>query len=185
MSKEKDPVIVDDNHESIGTLFKLRTPSLLLGLVLGIGISFVTSNFEEVLAKNVHVAFFLPFIVYIADAVGTQTEAIYSRALKHGKDKYFKYFWKELLLGIVYWIVFWVLSGIIAFMWLHDLPTAQTVALASLVAIAVAPIVSLTIAQIFRREHQDPAAGTGPVATVIQDLISVVIYGAVASMIVL
>src|SRR5574344_1766808 len=77
----------DDNYEPIKTLCRLRLPSLIIGLVLGICISFVTSNFEEVLSQNVQVAFFMPFVVYIADAIGTQTETIYSRNLKTGKAK--------------------------------------------------------------------------------------------------
>ena len=77
----------DDDNESVTTLFKLRAPSLLVGLFLGIGISFITSSFEEVLSRNIHVAFFLPFVVYMADAIGTQTEAIYPRDLKNRQSK--------------------------------------------------------------------------------------------------
>src|SRR5574344_2649295 len=84
-NKKEKIVYVDDNYEPIRTLFKLRLPALIIGLILGIGISFVTSRFEAVLAKNIQVAFFLPFIVYIADAIGTQTETISSTTLNNGK----------------------------------------------------------------------------------------------------
>lgn len=92
----------DDNYEPIKTLFKLRLPSLIIGLGLGICISFVTSNFEEVLAQNVQVAFFMPFVVYISDAIGTQTETIYSRNLKTGNVKLGRYLRKESLLGMTF-----------------------------------------------------------------------------------
>ncbi len=77
---------VDDNHESVWVLFKLRMPSLIMWLALGIGISLITASFEEVLSKNIQIAFFLPFVVYIADAVGTQTESIYASNLKTNKN---------------------------------------------------------------------------------------------------
>lgn len=74
MNNHKGSSYADDDYESIGTLMKLRAPALVIGLFLGIGISFITSRFEEVLSHNLRVAFFLPFVVYIADAIGTQTE---------------------------------------------------------------------------------------------------------------
>ncbi|NCS98134.1 MAG: magnesium transporter, partial [Candidatus Pacebacteria bacterium] len=175
----------DDDYESIKTLFKLRAPALIIGLILGIGISFITSNFEEVLAHNVQVAFFLPFIVYIADAIGTQTEAIYSRDLRTGKAKFSNYFRKELMLGLIFGFIFCVFSGGISFLWLGDKLLALSVSVASFLTITIAPLVVLLVAYTFQSAHKDPAAGTGPVATVIQDMLSVVIYGIVTSIIIL
>jgi len=58
----------DDDKYSIRILGLMRTPPLLIGLVLGFFMSLATSRFEEVLSKHVQVAFFIPFIVYMADA---------------------------------------------------------------------------------------------------------------------
>jgi len=185
MSNHKKLIYADDDCESVGTLMKLRAPALVLGLILGIGISFVTSSFEEVLSRNIHVAFFLPFIVYIADAIGTQTEAIYSRDLRTGKAKFGTYLRKELALGMIFGLIFGICSGAICFLWLHENRLALSVSIASFLAIATAPMIALLVAHTFQSAHKDPAAGTGPVATVIQDMLSVVIYGIVASIIIL
>lgn len=184
MPKEKT-IYVDDDYESIGTLFKLRAPALIIGLFLGISISFITSNFEDVLSKNVQVAYFLPFVVYIADAIGTQTEAIYSRDLRTGKAKFTTYLRKELILGLVFGLIFGIFSGIIVLLWLQNNLLALSVSIAAFTAITTAPIIALLVAHTFQSAHKDPAAGTGPVATVIQDLISVVIYGLVTTFIML
>lgn len=175
----------DDDYESIGTLLKLRTPTLAIGLLLGIGISLIISRFEEVLAQNIQVAFFVPFIVYIAAAVGSQTDAIYSRDLKTGRAKFSNYLHKELILGIIFGLVFGTFSGGIVYLWLQNNLLALSVGLATFVAIATAPMVALIVTQIFQRIHEDPAAGSGPIATVIQDMISVAIYGMVCSIIIL
>ncbi|HRY36800.1 MAG TPA: magnesium transporter [Candidatus Magasanikbacteria bacterium] len=175
----------DDDYESIGTLFKLRAPALMLGLMLGIGISFVTSNFEEVLLKNVQLAFFLPFVVYVADAIGTQTEAIYSRDLKTGKADFSKYLHKEFSLGVIFGLIFGIVSGVVTLLWLRSNLLSLTVSIASFVAIATAPVVALLVAHAFQSANKDPAAGTGPIATVIQDMLSVVIFGLVANLIIL
>jgi len=182
---EKRIMYADDDYESVKTLFKLRAPALFIGLLLGIVISFVMSSFEEVLASNVQVAFFLPFIVYIADAIGTQTDAIYSRDLKTGRAKFSHYFKKELALGIIFGLIFGAVSGVIVFLWLKNNLLAISVATACFIAVMVAPIVALLVTQIFQSLREDPAAGAGPVATVIQDMTSVLIYGIVCSAILL
>ncbi|HMT01657.1 MAG TPA: magnesium transporter [Candidatus Absconditabacterales bacterium] len=179
------PHYADDDYESIGTLLRLRAPALVLGLVLGIGISFVTSRFEEVLSHNVQVAFFLPFIVYIADAIGTQTETIYSRDLKTGQAKLSNYLRKEFALGIIFGALFGVSSGLIVLFWLKNTLLALSVSLSSFLAIATAPLIALAVVHIFQSIHKDPAASSGPIATVIQDMLSVLIYGAVTSLFVL
>lgn len=185
MNNEKVTVYADDDYESIGTLLKLRMPALVIGLILGIGISFATSRFEEVLSQNIQIAFFLPFIVYIADAIGTQTETIYSRDLKTGKAKFSNYFRKELALGVIFGILFGIFAGAVAFLWLKNNLIALSVAIATSLVIAIAPIIALSITYIVQSIHKDPAAGSGPITTVIQDMISVLIYGIVSSIIIL
>ena len=76
MNHKQSIEYADDDTESVRTLVRLRFPSLICGLFLGIAISFLTSRFEEVLSKNIQVAYFLPFVIYMAAAVGTQTEAM-------------------------------------------------------------------------------------------------------------
>ena len=175
----------DDNYEPVKTLFKLRAPALFLGLVLGFGISFITSHFEEVLSSNIEIAFFLPFVVYIADAIGTQTEAIYSRNLKTGKARFGKYLRKELTLGIIFGTVFGLISGLVSFLWFGNELLTLSVALGTFFAILFAPVIAIIITHIFQLLHKDPAAGSGPIATVIQDMSSVIIYGIICSLILL
>lgn len=184
-NKKQKIVYADDDYESIFMLLRLRAPSLAIGLILGIGISFVVSGFEKVLAHNVQVAFFLPFVIYIADAIGAQTGSIYARDLRSGKAKFSNYFHKELTLGIIFGVAFGAIAGGITWLWLDNDLLALSVGTATGLAIAIAPIMALSITQVFQFLHKDPAAGSGPIATVIQDMTSVVIYGLVSSMILL
>jgi len=71
----------DDDIISVNRLARMRIPSLMIGLFLGIILSFVTSRFEDLLSTNIRIAFFIPFVVYMADATGTQTQSIYARDL--------------------------------------------------------------------------------------------------------
>jgi len=178
-------VYADDDRISVGRLANMRLAPLLIGLVLGVLLSFVTSRFEEVLAANVHIAFFIPFIVYMADAVGTQTQSIYVRDLKTGQANFIVYLFKESVLGLILGLICSALVAVISLFWFKSTELTIAVALSMFGAIASAPIIALVIAEILKIEHSDPAVGGGPIATVIQDTISVLIYGLIASAIIL
>lgn len=182
--KTKRRQYADDDHDSISNLMRLRFPSLFVGLAMGTLLSFITSNFEAVLAKNIQVAYFIPFVVYMADAVGTQTQAIYVRDLKSGKTSFRKYFIKETVLGIILGTIASCAVGILTFVWLMDVRLSLSIAIAMFLSIASAPLVALSVTEFFQLEHSDPAASSGPIATVIQDTLSVLIYGLVASWII-
>jgi magnesium transporter len=184
MNQEKI-IYVDDEHESISTLFRLRAPALFVGLVLGFGITFLTSSFEKVLEENIYIAFFLPFIIYIADAVGAQTNTIYARDLRKRGSHFMKFLKKEFVLGIIFGLSFSILTGLVSYLWLGNKLLSLSILIATFLSIFIAPISALLIAQLFQSLHKDPAASASPVSTVIQDMISVIIYGFVCSLILL
>lgn len=175
----------DDDTEPVKLLFWLRIPSLLIGLVLGLTLFVVTSRFSAVLEKNVAVAFFIPFVVYLAAAVGAQTQTIYARDLKTGKAKFKKYILKETALGIILGAVFSLIVAPIVFYWFKSIELAASVSLALFCAVSIAPLIALFVTELIQLEHTDPAVGAGPIATVIQDTVSVLIYGLIATMIIL
>lgn len=176
---------VDDDHTPIRRLFALRIPSLTVGLFLGLFLSFTVSRFEEVLSKNVTIAFFIPFVVYLAAAVGNQTQTIYVRDLKTGKTNFHTYLVKESILGVILGLFFSVLTTLIVWAWFKTLTLAMAVGLGVLGAVSVAPLIALIISEILELEHEDPAVWAGPMGTVVQDTMSVVIFGLVSSAILL
>jgi magnesium transporter len=178
-------VYADDDSESVELLLRLRIPSLFIGLSLGIFLSFVTSQFETVLAQNIHVAFFIPFIVYIAAAVGAQTQSIYTRDVRSGKAHFLNYLKKEFILGIILGLVFGAISGLIVLVWFSDSILALAISISACIAITSSPLLALFTTEGLRRLSEDPAAWAGPLANVLQDMLSVVIYGIVCSIIIL
>jgi magnesium transporter len=65
-----------------------------------------------------------------------------------------------------------------------DVPVVVTVAVALRAACSTATDVAMGLPVLLHRLGVDPAFGSGPLATVIQDLLSLVIYLLVAAMIV-
>jgi len=172
---------VDDDLYSVRVLALMRIPPLILGLVLGFVLSFVTSGFKELLEKDVQIVFFIPFVVYMADAVGTQTQTIYVRDLIRGKARFLTYLLKETGLGLILGSLFGMVSFVIVSLWLKSFSLALAVGVSTLAAVGSAPLVALIVTELLELEHKDPAIGAGPIATVVQDSISVVVYGVIAS----
>lgn len=175
----------DDDVSPIKRLLSLRFPPLLIGLFLGLVLSFTVSKFEEVLSQNIAVAFFIPFVVYLASAVGAQTQSIYVRDLKTGKASFKVYLFKETAIGVALGLVFSLITAPIIFLWFKSADLTWAVSLSVFGAIATAPLIALLVTELLQIEHHDPAVGAGPIATVIQDTVSVLIYGAIASAIIL
>ncbi len=156
-----------------------RFPWLFLGL-LGSALSAVlVGGFEEDISRDVRLAFFVPGVVYMADAVGTQTEALVIRGLSVGASMR-RTFRLETLTGVVIGMLLGALT--LAAIWavMGSPSLAGAVALALLAACGVATLVASGLPWLLHRTGRDPAFGSGPLATVIQDLLSLVIYFAVA-----
>lgn len=185
MNTEKPIVYADDDTESTRTLLRLRIPVLVIGLALGTLISFFVSRFEEVLQHDVRVAFFLPFIVYMAAALGSQTEAIYGSDLKSGHTKFHNYLVKESLIGLWVGAGFGIISGVVVSWWMGSTELGLSVGLSMFAALLVAPLIGLLTTQGAQYLREDPSVESGPIGTVIQDMVSVVIYGTICSLIIL
>lgn len=175
----------DDDVTPLKRLFRMRLPSLLIGLVLGLFLSLITSGFEKVLLENVRIAFFIPLVVYMAAAVGAQTQSIYVRDLAEGRASFHKYLIKETFLGIFLGLVMCSLTFVAIMSIFNSMELASAVSLGMFLAVAVAPLIALLVTKLLQIEHTDPAVGAGPIATVIQDTVSVVVYGIAATLIIL
>lgn len=181
-------IYANDTTESVWFLLRLRLPWLLVGLIVGGITTIVASQFESVLQAEVRLAFFIPLIVYLSDAVGTQTETIFVRSVsKHnvGIKTMIKFLIKETMIGAALGAVCGSLVGVFAWVVFGSSAVALTVSLATLIGISTAPPIALVIAAVIRNYRQDPAVGAGPFTTVVQDLVSLMIYFLIASAIVL
>ena len=167
------------SEEPLQRRFLHRLPWLLLGLAGALLAADLIGWFESRLQQTLLLAFFIPGIVYIADAVGTQTETVIVRGLSVGVN-IGRVIRLELLSGIAIGLALGVVAfPLIGWHW-QDWTVAFTVACAIFATCSIATLVALVLPWLLDRLHIDPAFGSGPLATVIQDMLSLLIYFALA-----
>ena len=160
-----------------------RLPWLAVGLGGALVSALLVGLFEADLEREVLIAFFVPGVVYLADAVGTQTEALVVRGLSIGVSVR-----RTAQLELITGVMVGAFLGAVAvpavyFLW-GDLAVALTVAVALFAASSFATVVATALPAVIHHFGKDPAYGAGPLSTVIQDLLSLVVYFSAASLIV-
>lgn len=153
-----------------------RLPWLLVGLVGSMLATLVVARFESSIAERTALAFFVPGLVYLADAIGTQTEAVAVRGLSISRMGLGRLVGGELrsgmliglMLALAVWPLVWLAFG--------DFRLGATVAAALAAASTVASLLGMLLPWALHRRGMDPAYGSGPLATIVQDVLTLVIY---------
>ncbi len=172
----KNTNIVKLASERLSLVFMSRAPWLIFGAVVGLGLGLISSFFESSLEKSIAIAYFIPVVAYIADSVGTQSEAIAIRALATLKLPYGIYLLREIVLGFLLGILLGSLGLGGAWLITSSPEIGLIVGLSLVAASTVASGLASLLPIAFKKLGKDPALGSGPLATALQDVISIMIY---------
>jgi magnesium transporter len=153
-----------------------RLPWLAVGLAGSALATAAMASFESILKETIAVAFFVPAIVYLADAIGTQTEAIAVRRLSLTRAGIARLLAGELRTGMLLGATLGILAFVPIWLAFGELRLAGAVATAILAAGTMAAGLGLLLPWWIARSGRDPAFGSGPLATVIQDILSLLVY---------
>jgi magnesium transporter len=160
---------------------RYRLPWLVVGLAGSLIATTLVAQFERVLEAQIAVAFFIPAIVYLADAVGTQSEAVAIRGLSLTDAGIRRILLGEISAGLLIGLILALLAGaftVVAF----DAPRlALAVGTSLLAACTIASSLGLCLPWVFSRVGWDPAHASGPIGTIVQDVLSLAIYFGAAS----
>lgn len=176
---EKGPVVALD--APLHDRFRRRLPWLIFGLLASSVITFVMAEFEQTLEANVAVAFFIPALVYIAGAIGAQAVSVAVRGLSAESISITGLLHDELIIGTAIGASLGLISSIMVLAVFGDSILSLAVGLAVLGGGAVSSVIGFGLPWIFVRFGSDPALGSGPICTIIQDVASLFIYFVLAS----
>lgn len=179
----KYKIVLDNIFDlSIFQSFKHRFPWLFIGLLGGIAMSKIINIFEGTIEKNLILAAYIPLVVYMASAVGEQMRIFIVRDFAvNNKFDFYKYFFRHFyvvfLIGAMSSITLYILN-----MFLYgNMEVGAVLSIALFMAIISSVFTGLLIPSLFEKIRIDPANASGPIATILQDATSVVIYFSIAS----
>src|SRR3990167_6211004 len=89
-----------------------------------------------------------------------------------------------LIGGIVTSVIMSHYEEVLASYWLGSADIGMAVGLTMLINLTIAPVLASLIPALLYKEHKDPALGAGPVVTITQDLISLLVYFFVSMLII-
>lgn len=168
-----------------GFLYRKRVFWLVLlvfgNLFSGAGIA----AFEDVIAANIVLVFFLPLLVDSGGNAGAQSATLMVRALATGdvvmKD-WLRLLWREcsvaLALGVTMAVAV-ALLGALRGGWNVSIVVASSM----LVIVLIGSLIGMSLPFMFSRLRMDPAVASGPLITSIADAAGVLVYFGIASVV--
>jgi magnesium transporter len=153
-----------------------RLPWLLVGLAMSTVAIGVMAGYERVLTDNITIAFFIPALVYLTDAIGTQTEAIAVRGLSVRMLSLGRILALEIATGGLIGLALAILAFFGVWLLFGNMVVGFGVGISLLASGTLASTIGLLLPWMLSRVNIDPAFGSGPVATIIQDVLTIVIY---------
>lgn len=153
-----------------------RLPWLLAGLAGSAGVTFAMAGLEPIIEAHVAVAFFVPALVYLAAAIGAQSQMIAVRGLSLTRSGIGHLVAGELRTGALIGAVLGCVAFLVVQIAFGDARLAGAVGAALFAAGTMASGLGIYFPWWLARRGVDPAYGSGPMATVLQDTLTILVY---------
>jgi len=163
-----------------------RIPWLFVCWVGGVLITFLVNRFETTLSQLVGLAAFMPVILGMGGNVAAQSVTLVVRGIATGlvsSSNFVALAGKQLAVGFMLGVVYGILLGCVAyFLYPEMIRVSIVVALAIMNSMAVAAFLGTVLPMLFFQIGKDPAIASGPFVTTAMDLIAVVSYFVIATL---
>lgn len=178
-------VEVESNDYSSFSAARKRLPWLIILLFLGMFTASLIGRFEETLNKVSILAVFIPLIAGMAGNTGTQALAVAVRGIALGESDHkskIQMLKKEIGTGLIIGLVCGILVMIVVDLWKHSIVLGILVGVSIFTTLTVSTMAGALIPLIMHKFKIDPAVASGPFITTLNDIISVLIYFGLATL---
>lgn len=161
-----------------------RLPWLLIGMIGGLGNSVILGGFEANFASNPKMALFIPLIGGTGGNVGIQSSAIVVQGLANNTlkaENILSQVGKELLVSLINASIISLVVFTYNFFRLGDSGITASVSLSLFAVVLFASIFGTIVPITLSKLKIDPALATGPFITITNDIIGMMIYMFVSS----
>lgn len=170
-------------NASIFVLYQKRVFWLVIlvfgSLLSGIGIA----HFEDIIAANIVLVFFLPLLVGSGGNAGSQSATLMVRALATGDVQFKDWFYllgREILVALCLGVTMAIAVSVLGY-FRGDAMVALVLALSMLGIVLLGCLIGMSLPFILNRFKLDPASASAPLVTSICDATGVIVYLFIAS----
>ena len=187
------------DYESSSTAFertKQRLPWLMIAVVLNLLTASLLSVFENTLQTVTIIVFFQPLILGMAGNIGTQALAVTILGINKnefdGKHIPKDHVLKEMLVGLINSALLGFAAFLFVTLFLVLFPSQTTILPyqmglvvfgAMMASMLVSSFLGVIIPMMLHRHDQDPSSASGPLMTTLNDIVSLVIYFSIATLV--
>lgn len=170
------------------TIFRVagfRLPWLICSLAGGLITGALIWTFKVTLEEFISLAVFIPVIMGMGGNVGTQSSAIVVRGIATGRiniSNFAELWLKEIGVGLFMGFICGSIAGLIARIWHGNIGLGVVVGLSMFLAIFIAAFLGSMIPMVFHRLKIDPAIAAGPIVLALNDMIGLLIFFGLATM---
>lgn len=179
-------------HDTVMRRVRARLPWLAATVIIQLGIAWTIRGYEDTLQKFWLLSAFFPIIMAIGGNVGLQSATLVVRGLATGEitvGRSVQVLLAEVRVGVLIGGACGAVSGLMAY--LMNMGGASAVEFGVIVAVSM--LSGITFAAAFgtvipfgcQRMGVDPAIASGPFITTLNDILSIVIYLSLASLLIL
>ncbi|WP_321212031.1 magnesium transporter [Methanothermobacter sp. DP] len=173
---------VIDQEPGALNMVRSRVPWLVVGVIGGTITAALIGSFEDLLSEFIALASFIPIMVYMSDAVGTQSEALIIRKIAVDPSmRPLLYIRREVMVAAGIGALSSAFAGLMAGLTRMNPSLGLIVFISMFFSVLAAVFISTASPLVFRRLGFDPAVATGPLATILSDFTTTLIYLSVAS----
>lgn len=164
-------------------MIKARLPSLIIGLLGGLLAAYVVRGFEDILSSYLALAAFIPVIVYLSDAVGTQSQTLIVRMIALEPNFSFRnYMSREIKIGSILGITLGVILFTVVFIGWLSINIGVIIGISIFLSMLFQAFVSTSLSILLTKFRIDPAISSGPLTTIMSDITTLVIYFSIATL---
>jgi len=167
-------VIEDDLYQASISTARARFSWLVVNLMTAIMASMVIGLFDATIQELVALAVLMPIVASMGGNAGTQTLTVTVRALATKEltaSNAFRVISKEVIVGCFNGIAFAILSGLVAWLWFHNLTLGIVIGSAMVINMIIAGLAGTTIPIMLERAGADPAIASSVFLTTVTDVV--------------
>jgi magnesium transporter len=174
----------EDLFASVASSSRRRAVWLGVNLATALMASWVIGLFDAAIEKVVALAVLMPIVASMGGIAGSQTLTLVIRGMALGqisKANAWRFFTKEIAVGLVNGLVWALVVGVIAGLWFDNMQIAWILGLAMVVNLITAAVMGTVIPLLLRRVGIDPALAGSVVLTTFTDVVGFMSFLGVAA----